>query len=207
MNEVVGIINYEAGNICSVHRAFSYLGSTVRIVNHPEEISTCTHLVLPGVGSFKAAMNSLHRLGFVNALIDYTNSSRPLLGICLGMQLLASRSSEDGVTKGLDLIKGDVERFDFIPTPELKIPHVGFTSTSFSTKSRLFKGFSSEPDFYFTHSYRLKTEDHSFVASTSFHGEFFTASVESNLIAGTQFHPEKSQKNGLRLLENFLLHF
>jgi glutamine amidotransferase len=204
----VAIIDYGAGNLRSVVQAMLHLGAEVQIVDDSNLLHGFSHMLLPGVGSFRKAMSLMEDRCFDHALRRRVSEGVPLLGICLGMQLLTSRSSEDGETPGLGLIHGEVDRFGFNPhTTGLKIPNVGFSTVTPTSDSRLFIGLGSEVDFYFTHSYRLLCQDHDPVAAMSWHGEPYVAAVEQGLIAGTQFHPEKSQANGLRLLSNFLEYF
>ncbi len=204
----VAVVDYGAGNLRSVQQALLHLGAQVEMVSDPDRLVGFSHVVLPGVGSFRRAMASIVERGLDQLLRQRVAEGVPLLGICLGMQLLASRSSEDGETPGLGLIEGDVDRFAFdSASAGLKIPHVGFAAVKPSSQSRLFSGFGSDVDFYFTHSYRLQCKRPDSVASTAWHGETYVAAVEQGALAGTQFHPEKSQANGLRLLANFLERF
>jgi len=208
MGSRVAIVDYGAGNLHSVQQAMLYLGAEVKIVAEPERLVGFSHVVLPGVGSFRRAMASIKERGFDQLLRQRVAEGVPLLGICLGMQLLASRSSEDGETPGLGLIDGDVDRFSLDCTSTLlKIPHVGFADVTPEAQTRLFNGMEGAVDFYFTHSYRLQCKRRESVAATSWHGEPYVAAVEQGILAGTQFHPEKSQANGLRLLANFLEKF
>ena len=208
MSHRVGIIDYGAGNLRSVCQAIKYLNLDSAVVSDSTTLSNYSHLILPGVGSFRRAMLALKKKDLHHAIPEIVKSGTPILGICLGMQLLASRGSEDGETLGLGLIHGDVDRFSFDPTSiGLKIPHVGFNTVNAKSDSRLFHGLQSGVDFYFTHSYRLLCRYDNDVSSTAFHGEQFVASLVQGVVAGTQFHPEKSQANGLRLLSNFLYNF
>lgn len=203
----VAIINYGAGNHVSVHNAFSWLGAECSVVQEPKALKSFSHLVLPGVGSFRKASESLRASGMFYEIKDSVTRGKPILGICLGMQLLMSRSSEDGETNGLNLISGDIDIFDVDPYSAVKVPHVGFNSVQLCGESNIFRGFNPNPDFYFTHSYRLQNSPRYSIASTTNHGKDFVSAVELNNIAGTQFHPEKSQTNGLLLLKNFLTYF
>lgn len=204
----VAIVDYGAGNLRSVHQALIHLGAAVAVHSDPDRLKGFSHLVLPGVGSFRRAMELIRCRGLDQLLCERVAEGVPLLGICLGMQLLASRSSEDGETTGLGLIAGDVDRFAFDPAGcGLKIPHVGFDALSPVAGSRLFAGFAQDADFYFTHSYRLRCAAAEPVAAQAWHGEPYVAAVEQGALAGTQFHPEKSQANGLKLLLNFLERF
>ena len=208
MSSKVAVIDYGAGNLRSVCQAFQYLEVDVEIVADPCRLINSSHLVLPGVGSFRRAMSFIRERNLDKVLPSLVKRGTPILGICLGMQLLASRSSEDGETLGLGLISGDVDRFSFdSKSLGLKIPHVGFNTVKAKPDSRLFAGLETSVDFYFTHSYRLLCKNANDVSATAFHGENFVASLEQGVIAGAQFHPEKSQANGLRLLSNFIQYF
>lgn len=207
MKKHVAVIDYGAGNLKSVVHAFNYLGAEVSIVNSPNS-NIYSHIILPGVGSFRRAMQLLRSSRLDDYIKEQSSRNTPILGICLGMQLLASRSSEDGETLGLNLISGDVDKFSFNPHEcGLKIPHVGFSSISTFTESRLFLNMRQTVDFYFTHSYRLKCCKLTYASASAWHGEDFVPAIEYQSIAGTQFHPEKSQQNGLSLLNNFLENF
>ena len=208
MNHRVAVIDYGTGNLKSVCQAFKYLKIEVEIVKDPNSLVDYSHLILPGVGSFRRAMTSIKERKLDHILFDLVNDGKPILGICLGMQILASRGSEDGETQGLGLIPGDVDRFSFSSkNTGLKIPHVGFNTVNAKPDCRLFTGLGLEVDFYFTHSYRMICKSDNDVCATAFHGEQFVASLEHRAIAGVQFHPEKSQANGLQLLKNFVHYF
>ena len=201
----VTIIDYGMGNIFSVVSAFKYLGAEVEIVSDPEEILKSSILVLPGVGSFRNAMEFLRERNMDEAIIDaVTNKGVKILGICLGMQLLGSHSTEDGETDGLGLLPNQVERFTSKEVYGRKIPHVGFNSLHISEKQSLFKDLPHLTDFYFVHSYRMLIEDLQGRYATCKYGVEFLAAYEIGNICGTQFHPEKSQTNGLIMLKNFL---
>lgn len=201
----VGIIDYGAGNLRSVFKAFDYLGADPVLTSDPDGIHNFSHLVLPGVGSFRYAMGLLRQRSLDKALQQQVVAGVPLLGICLGMQLLACRSSEDGETEGLALVDADIDRFSFNPTQTaLKVPHVGFDSVMPVSTSNLMQEFKGSADFYFTHSYRMLCRDQNAIAATAFYGEPYVAAVEIENVSGTQFHPEKSQANGLKLLQCFL---
>ena len=201
----VTIIDYGMGNIFSVVSAFKYLGAEVEIVSDPEEILKSSILVLPGVGSFRNAMEFIRERNIDEAIIDaVTNKGVKILGICLGMQLLGSHSTEDGRTDGLGLLPNQVERFTLTEVSGRKIPHVGFNSLHISEKKSLFKDLPHLADFYFIHSYRMLIEDIQGRHATCKYGVEFLAAYEIGNICGTQFHPEKSQTNGLIMLKNFL---
>ena len=201
----VTIIDYGMGNIFSVVSAFKYLGAEVEIVSDPEEISKSSILVLPGVGSFRSAMEFLKGRNMDEAIIDtVTNKGVKILGICLGMQLLGLYSTEDGKTAGLGLLPNQVERFTSKEVNGRKIPHIGFNSLHISEKKGLFKDLPNLADFYFVHSYRMLIKDIQGRYATCKYGVEFLAAYEIGNICGTQFHPEKSQTNGLIMLKNFL---
>lgn len=200
----VAIVNYGMGNIYSIQSALHYLGCLSVYTNQRDILSEATHIILPGVGSFKKAMYNLKESGLDRILTGLVlTEKKPLLGICLGMQLLGKSSPEDGFTEGLGLIDGVVEKFSS-HVRGIKIPHVGFNEVRCVRKdSVLLKDFEGNSDFYFTHSYRMVCSDGSCSGETV-NGENFAASVERSNVFGTQFHPEKSQANGLKLLVNFL---
>lgn len=202
------IINYGMGNLFSIQSAIRYLGGESVITSDKNTIINADRIILPGVGSFYHAMENLHTAGLVAVLRNTVISKKiPILGICLGMQLMGASSTEDGFREGLQLIDWPVERFDDGKSQGLKIPHVGFNTVSVMQKSKLFMGLDSRVDFYFTHSYRMRYTDQSYVAGICHHGESFIAAFEKEHICGAQFHPEKSQTNGLLLLRNFITNF
>jgi len=201
----VTVIDYGMGNIWSVKAAFEYLNCDVVVTGDPQLIVSCDRLVLPGVGSFKLAMESILRLGIKDAIVEFANQKqRNILGICLGMQLLGTASPEEEETNGLGLINGRSDRFDFEFNSELKLPHVGFDAVKSSEGTKLFKGMSKESDFYFVHEYRMKSVKGDVVVATCDYGGQFVAAYEVDNVFGTQFHPEKSQSNGLLMLKNFV---
>jgi len=199
----ITVIDFGMGNLHSVVGAFRYLGATVSVSSNPIEVENADALVLPGVGSFYKAMTRLNSTGLTDAITEAVKErKRKILGICLGHQLTADFGEEDGGIEGLGFKSGRVERF-----PErlsLKVPHVGFNRVSFVESSRLFCGLGDSAEFYFVHSYRLAINDLSANASTCNYGDDFDAAYENENIFSTQFHPEKSQTNGLKVLSNFL---
>jgi len=205
MNKNITIIDYGMGNLWSVLNAFNYLGCDPVVTNDPEKISCAESLVLPGVGSFRKAMDSLVSSGIEQAILDAVQSKgSKILGICLGMQLLGTESSEDGQSFGLGLIPQSVERFSPQELGKNKLPHIGFNLVYSSSRSKLFHGLPAKADFYFVHSYRMLSENLNGTLATCNHGTEFLAAYEQDNIYATQFHPEKSQTNGLLLLKNFL---
>ncbi len=205
---MIVIIDYGMGNLFSIQSAIRYLGAESVVTSDPNTISKADRIILPGVGSFYKAMGNLHAADLVEVLRETVISRQiPILGICLGMQLLGLSSTEDGFSEGLGLIEFPVEHFDDRKSEGLKIPHVGFNTVSVMQTSKIFMGLDAQVDFYFTHSYRMKFTDLPYVAGICRHGEPFIAAFEKEHICGTQFHPEKSQTNGLFLLRNFIKNF
>ena len=204
-NIKVTLIDYGMGNIWSVISALKYLGCNVIVSSDPNVIKEAETLLLPGVGSFRKAMESLRNLKLDQAIIESVQGDgKKILGICLGMQLLGSRSSEDGETVGLNLIPASVEEFSMKDVGAHKIPHIGFDQVSSRAEAKLFQGLPESPDFYFVHSFRMLPTGLSGISATCRYGTDFLAAYEKDNIFATQFHPEKSQTNGLMLLRNFL---
>ena len=201
----VGIVNYGMGNIKSIENSLLYLGCRFKVLSNPDKISSYSHLILPGVGSFKKAIENLKINGLHQAIQECANNKGiNLLGICLGMQLLCESSSEGGFTKGLSLIKNKVETFTQKEIGNKKIPHVGFNQVKIEKDSSLFKNINDNSDFYFDHSFKVLQDKELKNFQTCEYGTKFVASFEKDNIYGTQFHPEKSQSNGLTLMYNFL---
>ena len=201
----VGIVNYGMGNIKSIENSLLYLGCRFKVLSNPDKISSYSHLILPGVGSFKKAIENLKINGLHQAIQECANNKGiNLLGICLGMQLLCESSSEGGFTKGLSLINNKVETFTQKEIGNKKIPHVGFNQVKIEKDSSLFKNINDNSDFYFDHSFRVIQNKNLKNFQTCEYGTKFVASFEKDNIYGTQFHPEKSQSNGLTLMYNFL---
>ena len=201
----VTVIDYGMGNIWSVLAALRFLNVDARTSSDPAEIVQSRYLILPGVGSFRRAMESLRAGGLDRAIIDAVRGNRSnILGICLGMQLLGSWGSEDGETAGLGLVDCRVDRFTPVDLAGNKSPHIGFNSVKPASGSKIFKGLPEVADFYFVHSYRMVPEGAPGMVSLCNHGVDFVAAIEVENICGVQFHPEKSQTNGLTLLRNFL---
>lgn len=199
------IIDYGMGNIKSITSALKYLGvKEVTVSNELSQIMSADKLILPGVGSFAKAMTNIKDLHLDEYLKEAVLAEKkPILGICLGMQLMGKSSTEDGYTEGLEFVPGIVERFQ---EKDLKVPHVGFNQVSSPLASRLYDGLKESSDFYFTHSYRMHCDSDINQSYCDYEKEF-VASFEVGNIAGVQFHPELSQTNGLKLLDNFLKNF
>lgn len=198
----IAIVDYGMGNIESVKKAFLFLGADCTVTNQPDELRNAKAIVLPGVGAFHAAIENLHNLGLSDGLSEMViNKKIPFLGICLGMQLIASDSTEQQYTKGLGWIDANVTRIE--SNDLCRVPHVGWNEISYDVNSILFRHIGENPHFYFDHSYHLTCHEE-VVLSTCQYGGKRIASVEKNNIFAVQFHPEKSQRNGLRILRNFI---
>lgn len=198
---MIAIIDYGMGNLASVKNALLKLGYDAMTTSHPEEILQAEKVILPGVGAFADAIGNIRRLGIDQAIFELTEIKTPLLGICLGMQLLFTESYENGVHKGLDIIPGRVEKFQ-IPT-QFKVPQIGWNSIEVNPASRLLAGIPSGSYFYFVHSYYVVPEDEAVIAARTEYGVNFASALEKGRIFATQFHPEKSSELGLRILKNF----
>ena len=201
----VGIINYGMGNLFSVKSALNFLKCENDIVNSPKDLIKFSKLILPGVGSFNHAIKNLNSQGWFDEIKEMAEIKQiPILGICLGMQLMAEIGKEDGEENGLGLINGLIDKF-LIDDKSLKIPHIGFNRVNFKENDVLFKNLNSGyADFYFVHSFRLKQAENDIITSECYYGEQFVSSFNKGNIFGTQFHPEKSQGNGLVVLKNFI---
>ena len=201
----ITVIDYGMGNLWSVLSALRYLGCNPNVSSDPDEIINADSLLLPGVGSFRKAMIALKEKELDQAIIEAVQTKgNNILGICLGMQLMGANSSEDGDTVGLGLIPSLVDKFTPQEIGPNKIPHIGFDLVHSKPNSRLFKGLQQAADFYFVHSYRMLPAGLSGKPAICNYGAEFLAAYEQDNIFATQFHPEKSQTNGLILLNNFL---
>ena len=198
---MIGIVDYGAGNLASVRNALDQIGSEGRVINEPDAAEDCERLILPGVGSFRLAMEALCESGWKETLAEYAAGGRPLLGICLGMQLLFDEGEEHGVTPGLCLVPGRVVLMD--PEPPNRLPHVGWNNLVPVREHPLLEGVKREVDLYFVHSYHCIADQTADVIAHCDHGGEFVASVARGNVTGLQFHPEKSGPVGWRILENF----
>ena len=198
---MVSVIDYGMGNLRSVRNALNYLGIENRFISEPADVSNSPRLIVPGVGSFMHAMTNLASLGLVDPIRAAGARGVPILGICLGMHLLADEGDEGGGCSGLRLIPGTVKRID-ARSHTLKIPHMGFNQVRFHASHPLFSGVADASDFYFAHSYQFICSDRHAAATTTY-GEPFVSVVAQHNVMGVQFHPEKSQVHGLTLLRNF----
>lgn len=198
---MIGIIDYDAGNLRSVEKALVSLGEEVIVSRDSSEILQADKVILPGVGSFGDAMNNLDKFGLVDTIKKVAASGTPFLGICLGLQLLFKESDETPGAEGLDILPGKILK---IPAKDVfKIPHMGWNSLDVKPGARLFKGLEGNPYVYFVHSYYLKAADEGIVAATTEYTTHIHASVESGNVFACQFHPEKSSDVGLKILKNF----
>ena len=198
---MIAVIDYGAGNLQSVKKAFDFLGAESVITDNPETINACDRVLLPGVGSFGDAMDSMHKSGLVETVKQNALSGKPFLGICLGLQLLFEESEESPGVKGLGIFKGKIKKFS--SDMGLKIPHIGWNSLEIKQKDTLFKNVPENSYVYFVHSYYLHAEDEEDVATVTNYGIDFHSAVGKNNIFATQFHPEKSGDVGLQILKNF----
>jgi imidazole glycerol-phosphate synthase subunit HisH len=197
----VAIIDYGVGNLRSVEKAFAAVGIDAVVTGDMQTLRTAKRLVLPGVGAFGACMQALDEHGFVNLVLDAAQAGTPLLGVCVGMQMLFEESEEFGRTKGLGLLKGHVRRFD----DELCVPHMGWNQVCQRAANSLFEGVSNDSFFYFVHSYFCEPSDSVSIIGDTDYGVDFASVVRQENICGVQFHPEKSQDAGLKLLKNFAM--
>ena len=198
---MIAIIDYGAGNLSSVKKALDYLGAESEITQDRDKILSASHVILPGVGSFGDAMNSMAERGLVDVVKEAALSGKPFLGICLGLQLLFESSDECPEVEGLGLLEG---RIVTIPRDNgLKVPHIGWNSVSIKQKDSIFSGVDDNSYFYFVHSYYLKAKDASIVKATTEYGVKIHAAVEKDNLFACQFHPEKSSDTGLWMLKNF----
>lgn len=198
------IIDYGMGNLDSVQRALEECGATVKISNNVNEIRNATHLILPGVGAFKAGMDNLCTSGLTELISEQVKIKKvPFLGICLGMQLLADKGFEGGESPGLGFVSGEVRLLKSQKVGE-RIPHVGWDQVSYLKESVLFKNISENSDFYFVHSYHFVCSEQQNVIGVTKYADGFVSAVQNENIFGVQFHPEKSQKMGFQVFKNFL---
>ena len=198
---MIGIIDYDAGNIRSVEKALSYLGEKTVVSRDPDILKSVDKVILPGVGSFGQAMENLHRYELVPVIRDMIEDGKPFLGICLGLQLLFESSEESPGAGGLGILKGKILK---IPSsPGLKIPHMGWNSLQLQNNGRLFRNIPQDTYVYFVHSYYLQAQEPEIVKAVTGYGTEIHASVEKDNVFACQFHPEKSGKYGLEILKNF----
>ena len=201
---MIAIINYGAGNLLSVEKAFSALGADVRVSSTASDILSADKIVLPGVGAFGDCMDRLNASGLIPAIREGVARGIPLLGVCVGLQILFEGSEESSGVEGLGLLQGRVSR---IAAPHEKIPHMGWNALNIAENHRekgLFAGIPQDSYAYFVHSYHALPKDRAIISSTCFYGEEITASISAGNIMATQFHPEKSGDIGLKIIHNFV---
>ena len=201
---MIAIINYGAGNLFSVEKAFSALGADVRVSSTASDILSADKIVLPGVGAFGDCMDRLNASGLIPAIREGVARGIPLLGVCVGLQILFEGSEESSGVEGLGLLQGRVSR---IAAPHEKIPHMGWNALNIAENHRekgLFAGIPQDSYAYFVHSYHALPKDRAIISSTCFYGEEITASISAGNIMATQFHPEKSGDIGLKIIHNFV---
>lgn len=198
---MIGIIDYNAGNLNSIVTALHRLQADTKVVTTPDQLAGCAHVILPGVGAFPPAMKRLEKLGFSTALKELADSKKNVLGICLGMQLLFEIGYEDETCPGLGLVPGSVVRF----SGNLKIPHMGWNEVKHSGHW-LFSGLPESTHFYFANSYHALPENESYTIGQTEYGYNFASVIANRNVVGVQFHPEKSGPAGAKLLQNFIEH-
>lgn len=196
---MIAIIDYGMGNLRSVEKGFLKVGVDAKVVTDPRSVNDAEAIVLPGVGAFRDCMRNLDRMKLIEPILKSVRNGKPYLGICLGLQMLFTESEEFGVYKGLDVLKGKVVRFQV----DLKVPHMGWNTVKLLGKPPIFDDIKDESYFYFVHSYYVAPDDQGIIAGTTDYGITFTSMVRKDNIIATQFHPEKSQETGLKILKNF----
>lgn len=201
---MIGIIDYGVANLGSIQNMLQKLGTASRLISSPAELSSIDKIILPGVGSFDYGMAALTEKGWTQSLKEKVQNDKvPILGICLGMQLLCKGSEEGAAAEGLGFIDGYCVRFKADDERKLRIPHMGWNEITYRGDNALIKNFNTQARFYFVHSYHMVCADPADVLATAVHGDVFTAIVHRGNVWGTQFHPEKSHRFGMALLNNF----
>ena len=196
---MIAIVDYGMGNLRSVEKGFLKVGVDARVVREPQAVDDADAVVLPGVGAFRDCIRNLAQTSMTESIMRSIQKGKPYLGICLGLQVLFTESEEFGIYKGLDVFKGRVVRFQI----DLKVPHMGWNNVKILRRPPIFDGIQDESFFYFVHSYYVVPDDTAAVSTTTDYGITFTSMVWKDNIFATQFHPEKSQESGLRILKNF----
>lgn len=200
---MIAVIDYGTGNVRSVVKMMEHIGCKVELTNDVKKIKKASRIVMPGVGAFKPAMDQLSQFDLINVLQEEViTNKKPFLGICLGMQLLSDRSSENGMNNGLGWISGDVRLLN--PTKTVKVPQFGWFSTRISELHPVTINLPSHPFFYFAHSYHFVPKNKKHISMTMNYGESYVAAIAHENIFATQFHPEKSQDVGIKFFENFI---
>ena len=203
MRNAISIVDYGMANLRSVQKGFEQVGFSARIISRPEEIERAEKLVLPGVGAFQDAVATLRGAELAGPIVSHIEKGKPFLGICLGLQMLFDVGYEDGEHKGLGVLRGKCVRFDVDETMGLKVPHMGWNQLEVKRRAPIFRGLAENASVYFVHGYYVEPEDDGVIATTTDYGRPFVSSVWRDNLMATQFHPEKSQGVGLKMLENF----
>jgi len=198
---LIGIVHFGVGNIRSVANAVEEVGFDCKILSNPEELADVSHLILPGVGNFAAAAEKLTKFAWREALQVFRKAQKPIFGTCLGMQLMLEKGSEGRVSQGLGWLSGEVVPLQ--KSKECRVPHVGWNNVSFLRKHPILTGIPAEKDFYFNHSYKVQVTVREAVVGTVEYGQTVIAMLGWKNIFACQFHPEKSQVHGLKIMENF----
>ncbi|MBU0458629.1 imidazole glycerol phosphate synthase subunit HisH [Patescibacteria group bacterium] len=202
---MIAIVDYGLGNLRSIAKALECVGGDTVVTNNHEEIQNADRIILPGVGAFGDGMQNLKKFKLIELLKDEVlKKKKPFWGICLGMQLLAKESEEFGSHKGLNWIDANVRKFNFPSEKKLKVPHMGWNTVNFVRNHPITSGLKNQEDFYFVHSYYVNPNDLVLPLGTCDYGVPFTACISKENIFATQFHPEKSQQKGLKMLANFI---
>jgi glutamine amidotransferase len=196
---MIAIVDYGMGNLRSVEKGFLKVGVDAKVVTDSKAVDNADAVVLPGVGAFRDCMKNLEEMSLTEPILRSIQKGKPYLGICLGLQVLFTESEEFGIHKGFDILKGKVVRFQI----NLKVPHMGWNNAKIQRRPPIFDGIQDEAFFYFVHSYYVVPDDNNIVATTTDYGITFASMVWKENIFATQFHPEKSQETGLRILKNF----
>ena len=199
----IAIVDYGMANLRSVQKAFEHVGYQATIISHPEEIRDADRLVLPGVGAFQDAVATLRDQHLAEPILEHIRKGKLFLGICLGLQMLFDVGYEDGEHRGLGLLRGKCVRFEVDRTLGLKVPHMGWNQLEFRSRSPLLRDLKPGCCVYFVHGYHVVPHDPGVIAATTEYGPPFVSSIWLDNVMATQFHPEKSQKVGLQMLQNF----
>jgi glutamine amidotransferase len=199
----IAIVDYGMANLRSVQKAFEHVGARAEIISKPEEVEKFDKNVLPGVGAFRDAVVTLRETGLASPILQHIERGRAFLGICLGLQMLFDVGYEDGEHRGLGVFRGKCIRFDVDEKLGLKVPHMGWNQLDVQRASPLFRELPNQSSVYFVHGYHVVPEDSSIIATTTDYGRPFVSSIWRDNVVATQFHPEKSQKVGLKILSNF----
>jgi imidazole glycerol-phosphate synthase subunit HisH len=202
---MISIVDYGMANLRSVQKAFERVGHRAEIISRPEQVERADKIVLPGVGAFQDAVATLRSTELASPIVRHIEQGKPFLGICLGLQMLFDVGYEDGEHRGLGVLRGKCIRFDVDERLGLKVPHMGWNQLEMTGERRapIFRDLAESPSVYFVHGYHVVPDDPSVIATTTDYGRPFVSSIWRDNVMATQFHPEKSQRVGLKILENF----